>query len=345
MTDIRFSWRHLAILAAMLATFGIPPRTIRAAEPSAAEQNRRLGRGVNILGYDPIWKSRASAQFQPEYFQEIKDAGFDHVRVNLHPWRDGQIDAQDQLSPAWLDTLDWVVRKARAAGLLVILDLHEFEAMGRDAEGNHERLLATWRQLAERYRDASDDVFFEILNEPNSKLTPELWNQYLAEALKIIRATNPTRTVIVGPAFWNNFDYLDKLKLPADDRNLIVTVHYYKPMEFTHQGASWSNHPKVGVPWKGTPEQRKTIRHDFDEVQTWAVEHNRPIYLGEFGAYDKGDLASRRRYIDAVAREAEKHGWSWGYWQFAGNFIVFDLKTGQWVRPILNTLIPPDRGS
>jgi len=307
----------------------------------AFEQNKRLGRGVNIIGYDPLWRSRDRARFQDRHFAMIRDAGFTSVRINLHPWRDGKIDAQNRLKQEWLETLDWAVTQARARKLTVILDLHEFQAMGRDPQGNHERFLATWRQLAERYADAPDDVLFEILNEPNGKLTPELWNEYAREALKIIRATNPTRTVIVGPAYWNNIDYLEKLELPADDRNLIVTVHYYKPMAFTHQGASWAGlKDKLGISWNGTPQEREAIQRDFDKARTWAEKHNRPIYLGEFGAYDKADMASRVRYIGFVAREAEKRGWSWAYWQFDGDFIVFDMKAQQWVRPILGTLIP-----
>ena len=33
------------------------------------------------------------------------------------------------------------------------------------------------------------------------------------------------------------------------------------------------------------------------------------VELGEFGAYEKGGLDSRVRYISCVAREAEKRGW------------------------------------
>ena len=38
----------------------------------ACEQNRRLGRGVNILGYDPIWRSRDQARFQEKHFRLLK---------------------------------------------------------------------------------------------------------------------------------------------------------------------------------------------------------------------------------------------------------------------------------
>jgi len=296
---------------------------------------------VNIIGYDPLWKSRDKGRFQEKHFRLIHEVGFKHVRINLHPWRDGKIDAQNRLVPDWLETLDWAVQQARHNQLMVIVDLHEFQAMGRDAEGNHARFLATWKQLAQRYQNLPNDVLFEVLNEPNGKLTPELWNQYLREALTVIRQSNHTRAVVVGPAHWNSVDYLDQLDLPGDDRHLIVTVHYYKPMAFTHQGASWTGQrDKVGVPWNGTVQDLAAMGRDFDKVQAWSQKQHRPVYLGEFGAFDKGDLDSRVRYTRAVARAAEKHGWSWGYWQFEGDFIVFDMKTQQWVEPILQALIP-----
>ena len=126
--------------------------------------------------------------------------------------------ATNGIAPAWFETLDWAVRHARAAGLMVILDLHEYEAMGADPAGNRGRLLAVWRQIARHCQDAPDDVLFEVLNEPCNKLTPELWNPLLREALGIIRESNPRRTVIVGPGSWNSIDALPKLELPEDDR-------------------------------------------------------------------------------------------------------------------------------
>jgi endoglucanase len=41
--------------------------------------------------------------------------------------------------------------------------------------------------------------------------------------------------VIVGPARMNDIGELTELELPDDDR-VVVTVHYYAPLEFTHQG-------------------------------------------------------------------------------------------------------------
>ncbi len=327
----------MLFLWATLVSFPIVAQT---QPPDAFEQNRRLGRGVNIIGYDPIWRSREQARFQDKHFRLLKEAGFQSVRINLHPFRHMDRTNHWALRPAWLETLDWAVTRATAQGLWVSLDFHEFQRMGEAPEECHERFLAFWRQLAAHCRTAPDSVLFEILNEPNKKLTPGLWNQYLAEALAIIRETNPTRTVIVGPAFWNSVDHLKELELPDADRHLIVTVHYYKPMSFTHQGASWAGQQdKSGVTW-GTEAEKKAVQDDFAKVAAWAKEHNRPIYLGEFGAYDKGPMESRVRYTDFVARAAESFGWSWAYWQFDNDFILWDMNRDAWVEAILHALIP-----
>jgi endoglucanase len=134
--------------------------------------------------------------------------------------------------------------------------------------------------------------------------------------------------------------------LPESDRHLIVTVHYYIPMSFTHQGASWAGQKdKSGIAWPASDKDRVTLNTNFDKVATWAKEHKRPIYLGEFGAYDKAPLESRVRYTDAVARAAEARGWSWGYWQFDGDFILWDMKRDAFVEPILHALIPAKKGN
>jgi len=328
-------------LVALLLTL---TATLAPAQPKAVDafaQNKKLGRSVNIIGYDPIWRSKDQARFQEKHFRLLQEAGFNSVRINLHPFRHMNATNDWALREPWLGVLDWAVKQAQAQGLVAILDLHEFNAIGQNPEANKDKFLAFWRQLSARFQHAPSDVVFEILNEPSQKLTPPLWNEWLREALAIIREKHPTRTVIVGPAFWNSVDHLGELELPEADRNLIVTVHYYKPMEFTHQGASWSNHKdKLGVDWKGTAEELGAIARDFDKVAAWAKEHKRPILLGEFGAYDKAPMDARVRYTRSVARAAEQRGWSWAYWQFDSDFILWDMKADAWVEPILRALIP-----
>ncbi len=300
-----------------------------------------MGRGVNVLGYDPIWQDRSKGRFQERYFRLIKEAGFSHVRINLFPFRDGTRRVPDTIAPQWFETLDWAVRQARANGLMVILDLHEYEAMGADPAGNRGRLLACWRQIARHCRDLPDQVLFEALNEPCNKLTPELWNPLLREVLAVIRRSNPRRTVIVGPGSWNSIDALSKLDLPEDDRNLIVTVHYYSPFQFTHQGTSWTGmKDKTGVAWNGTDAEKQAVVNDLARADAWARRHGRPVYLGEFGAFEKADMDSRARWAGCVAREAQRLGWSWAWWQFEGNFAAYDTKRDAWVGPIRQALLP-----
>ena len=63
--------------------------------------------------------------------------------------------------------------------------------------------------------------------------------------------------------------------------------------------------------------------------------HDRPILLGEFGAYDKADMESTGPLHGRVARTAEWLGWSWAYWQFDSDFVLFDVPNGTWVTPLL----------
>jgi endoglucanase len=305
------------------------------------DQIKTMRRGVNIIGYDPLWRNFAKARFQERHFQRIHEGGFQTVRINLQAF--AHMDAQNRLDPAWFRTLDWAVKNALANGLTVILDEHDYNICGSNAEGCKPKLMAFWGQVAEHYRDAPNSVLFEILNEPNTQLTPELWNAWIEEALAIVRKSNPRRNLVIGPAFWNNIHYLEKLNLPETDRNIIVTVHYYLPMNFTHQGASWNKSTAglSGITW-GTDAEKRQVEEDFAGVQRWSKAANRPILLGEFGAYDRGgaDMDSRVRYTAHVARTAESLNWAWTYWQFDSDFIVYDMAKDDWVRPIWRALIP-----
>lgn len=306
---------------------------------SADDQHATMHRGMNILGADPIWRDPAGARFHPEHFGRLRDAGFDTVRINLHAF--AHTDASGAIDPAWFATLDRLLNTALSDGLTVILDEHDDIPCERDIAACGPRLQTVWDQLARRYKDYPNRLVFEMLNEPHGKLTADVWNAMLRQILAVIRASNPERNVIIGPSGWTSIDQLATFDLPEDDRHIIATVHYYWPMRFTHQGAFWVQETAnlSGVTW-GSDAEIANLNKDFDGVKAWGDAHHRPIFLGEFGAYEKGDMNSRVRYISAVARAAEAHGFSWAYWQFDSDFIAYDMSRDDWVGPIRRALAP-----
>jgi endoglucanase len=322
----------LALTIASAVFAADPPLT-----PEA--QIAQMKRGVNIVGYDPMWRDPSRARFQPRHFKIIKDGGFDNVRINLYGFR--PMNEKMELPASWFQILDGLVAEATKQGLHVILDEHDYEHCGQDVQSCREHVLAFWRQVGAHYQSAPNNVMFELLNEPSRAMDAH-WNDLLVEVLAEVRKTNPTRNVIIGPAFWNNISWLEKLKLPANDRHIITTVHYYEPHRFTHQGATWGDaewRTLSGIRWGSTADYAK-IEKDFDVAQAWAKKRGRPVYLGEFGAYDKAPLEDRVKYTAAVARAAEKRGWAFGYWQFDSNFVVYDVDKGAWNEPIYQALVP-----
>ncbi|WP_082064951.1 cellulase family glycosylhydrolase [Xanthomonas sp. MUS 060] len=307
-----------------------------------ADASAQLGRGVNILSDDPMWTDPAKAHFRPPLFRTIRDGGFHTVRVNLQAF--AHMDAANRLDPVWLNTLDTVVSQATAAGLNVILDEHDFHACANDAAVCRTKLLAFWGQIAPRYRNAPPSVLFEILNEPGGEVTSTVWNGLLRDALHVIRRDNPIRTVVVGPANGNNFNALDELRLPENDPHLLVTVHYYNPFRFTHQGAPWVRRDirdNTGVHW-GSDVDRAKLYREFDTIAAWAAVHRRHVLLGEFGTYEKAPPADRIAWTIAVVNAAEKRHFAWAYWEFEGGFGTYDIDQGQWIAPIHRALVASD---
>jgi endoglucanase len=306
----------------------------------AFEQNKRLGRGVNIIGYDPLWKDTAKARMKEKHFKLIKEAGFSNVRIVIAPFKFALGDSAYSINPVFFERLDWAIKNALKNKLMAIVDFHEHGAMGKDPLGRKPMFLAMWKQIAEHCRNYSNNVLFEIANEPNMK--PEIWNDLHSKAYKIIRASNPNRTLLIGSINGNQIKYLQDLVLPENDRNIIVAIHYYSPIQFTHQGAPWSvkNKDLSGIEWKESEAEVLAVKQDFDMAQEWAKQHNRPLTLGEFGAYEKADMPSRVRWTNYIARQAERRNWSWSYWQFDSDFIVYDMDKDDWVMPIKNALLP-----
>jgi endoglucanase len=270
----------------------------------------------------------------------IAEMGFDTIRMPVR-WETRAMDtAPYTIDEDFFELVDDALTWAEDAGLTVVINMHHHDAFLADALGRKDQFLAMWEQIASRYKDRPSSVIFEIMNEPHDTLTEDLWNEYLVEALAVIRVDNPTRPVVIGPADWGHVSGMDQLILP-DDPNIIFTVHYYDPLEFTHQGASWveGSDEWLGNTWEGTDLERSAIRDEFDFVAAWADENNVPVFMGEFGAYNRADMDSRALWTDAVARLSEEMGFAWCYWEYKGDFGVWDQSSEAWNTPLTDVLL------
>jgi endoglucanase len=282
-----------------------------------------LQRGVNLGNMlEAPKEGEWGLVVQEEYFDRIQEAGFDFVRLPVRWNTHAEQEAPCAIDPAFFVRVDEIVNWALERDLAVIVDFHHYEEMMWDPWGNKDRYLGIWQQVADQYKDYPSKVLFELLNEPNDQLNASLWNQYLVDVLAIVRETNPTRDVVIGPVSWNAYDWVSTLDVPDDkrsslaDEHLIVTFHYYLPFHFTHQGAEWAGEEAqkwLGTTWDATEEEKAEITAHFDSVAKWAQRKNVRILLGEFGAYSKADMSSRVRWTRYVAREAEHHGFAWAY--------------------------------
>ncbi|NCC79396.1 MAG: glycoside hydrolase family 5 protein, partial [Clostridia bacterium] len=170
---------------------------------SAAEINTRLGRGINIgntYEAEQSWQS----PFDPADLKRIADLGFTHVRLPIR-WERGDrslATAPYTLTPAFLQIIEAAVDEALKQKLHIILNMHHHDALMANPTAEKARFLSQWEQIADHFKAYPDSLLFEILNEPHDQLTPTLWNDYLSDALQVIRESNPKRCVLIGTAEW-----------------------------------------------------------------------------------------------------------------------------------------------
>ncbi len=304
--------------------------------------NQRLAKSVNFGNcLEAPSEGEWGITLEERYFQLLKDAGFSGIRLPIRWSTHAQTFAPFKIDKIFFDRIDWAVEQALDRGMAIVINMHHYEEIYVDPASHKERYLAIWRQIADHYKDYPSDLIFELLNEPTNNLTHELWNQYLAEAIAIIRPSNPYRTIMVGPGDWNSYAALPRLVLPESERNLIVTFHYYNPFRFTHQGAEWATGSDawLGTTW-GSYADQQTLENELEQARLWARTNNRPLFMGEFGAYNKADISSRKLWTEALARQAENRAMSWGYWEFGSGFGVYNLSKNEWNTPLLKALIP-----
>jgi endoglucanase len=343
-----------------------PPEMKRLTNPdSPAHQAAKLfQRGANLGNYleapaNASWGVTLSA----DEFAIMKREGFDHVRIPVR-WSDyAGLGPKFDLPDGIFARADFAVTNALAAGLAVILNIHHFDAFNSDPAGQSDKFLALWKQIAAHYAKFPNTLAFELLNEPTDKATTTVINPIFARAIAEIRKTNPGRTIFLGPGRWNQITELKDFILPANDDNLIVTVHCYDPFYFTHQGATWAGpDPKVtGIQFPGPPakplvpdpslklnswvvswiERYNTLPTEQNPssplafagklkyAREWSDYYARPVHVGEFGCYTKADPESRARFYEAFRRECEKNKLGWAIWDWSAGFHYWDKSKNQ----------------
>ncbi len=303
--------------------------------------NQGLARTLNIGAVYEVAKGETWANdFAPEDLDDIAAQGFTAVRIPIK-WSDWTAPIPIlTIDPVIFEQIDAVVERALLNDLSVIIDVHHYEALDANPEAEAERFLAIWFQIAEHYQDMPASVVFEVSNEPHDQFSGPVLNALLDHVVPIIRQSNPDRTIMIGPDQWYSPLRLGELDLPDDD-NLIVTVHYYEPFPFTHQGASWVEGSDA---WVGTgfadPDDRKLIEEEFVAVAEWADQNNVPIFVGEFGALDGAEREDRLAWTRFVREQSERYEFSWAYWDWATpGFGLYSHASGKWDSEMLDALL------
>lgn len=347
------------------------------AQTSPYDMVYQMGRGINLGNvFSAPVEGNWAATVEEQYFIDVAAAGFTNVRIPIdffgtYTTGDTSIysrtagtagnysgtSADYIVSPARLDRIQQVVNWSLKQGLVTIIDFHgstlksefiytfdswELELFTHPTSAkraaDNEKFRAIWTQVANRFKNHSENLLFEVINEPYFHMSKTDMDTLNADILAIIRASggsNVTRNVIItgGTSASHEAPLQIDPSIISSDSYLIATFHYYQPFNFTSSSADSRDNES----W-GTNADKNTLTSRFDEVFEWASSNDIPVFVGEFGAdntggynYSMGDLnaisnnstgfadggpnnVSRLEYHRYIAEQAINRGFSFAAW-------------------------------
>ena len=288
--------------------------------------------GVNIPGFEGdgyFYRMALEYIIDKFTYSNIKDKGFDHIRVPID-FRLFYDEETNTLIEDKIKDYDTILDYAEANGLYVIIDFHGWYDIAPSSRIDVDLFVNIWTLVAERYKDRSNYVIFELMNEPSGKTAgPARLNMIQKKAIDAIRVSNPDRLIICAAPDGNQTWLLGELSIPEDDNNLAVAVHIYNPGDFTHQGYEWAGKEK-DKQVRLTDEYYEELVWNINETKKFIENTGIPVILDEFGMnLEISDKEDQKKYLGTIVEFCEEYGVPWTLWRY--NTEVFGLyDNGKW---------------
>ena len=96
-----------------------------------------------------------------------------------------------------MDVLDNVAAWTEELGMYAIFDFHNRTDVDSFTATDAEKILnPVWTQLAKRYRDRSDYLIYELMNEPHGIEIP-VWNGIIERLHKLVRSIDKKHYIVL----------------------------------------------------------------------------------------------------------------------------------------------------
>ena len=346
---------------------------ITVTNPLQEKAMKYLNKGVSFTN----WLEDANGKFKKFEFGEkdiqiLAENGFKSIRlpIDLDLYatnRDAFVKGTDAELKFDDDTLfmvlDSFVEWTGKHNMSFVIDYHEYDNSYNSTsakDSNYVKMMAeVWKHVAAHYAENTrEDVFFELLNEPDmsdGKVTAALWTTAAQAIIDSIRTVNTKQTLLFGDVKWYSITELAK-RTPFADDNIIYVIHTYEPFAFTHQGGSWTDYATIrDIPFPYDPAKWSTVSGDFGVTAStkayvktaiknyyktgskeaileqmlvakkWAATNNVPVIINEFGALNLRSTAeSRINYLTAMREICDTLQVPWTHWGYTGNFSVIE---------------------
>ncbi|SOE23070.1 endoglucanase [Spirosomataceae bacterium TFI 002] len=312
------------------------------------ENSFKVHRGTNIAHW--LSQSKKRGEDRAMFFTEadvafIDSVGFDHIRM---PVDEEQLwDQGGNRNEEAFKLLDNFLGWAQKYELKVILDLHKLRSHHFNATEKplwekpeeQQKFIKLWKDLASAVNKYPNSMLaYEFMNEPVAD-TAEEWNKLLGMVADSIRSWEPKRVLVIGSNRWQSVNTFDELRVPANDKNILLSFHFYEPFYLSHYRASWTkmkdfagevNYPGQIVVNGVTQEEKRIYNRESLEKMMAKPIHladslGLPLYCGEFGIIDGSPENAKLAWYKDMVAIFEKHKIGYANWNYkAGSFGIVD---------------------